>query len=98
MAGYPPDDQEMGMIRMNSRLMRTRLTRAILATGLAGGLLAAVAAPAGAAAAPGHVHRVAPASPVAARGQAPAITPAITFALKNYNSGLCLGIWGGNRN
>jgi Ricin-type beta-trefoil lectin domain-like len=86
------------MIRMNSRLMRTRLITAMSAVGLAGGLLTAGAAPAGAGATPEHVYRVAPASPAAIRGQAPAITPAVSFELKNYNSGLCLGISGGNRN
>jgi hypothetical protein len=93
----PPDDQGMGMIRMNSRLMRTRLITAISVTGLAGGLLAAGAAPAGAVATPGHVYRAAPASPVAIR-VVPAITSAASSEVRNYNSGLCLGISGGNRN
>jgi Ricin-type beta-trefoil lectin domain-like len=92
----------MGMIRMNSRFMRTRLTRAILAAGLAGGLLAAGAAPAGAGATPGHVYRVAPASPAAIR-VAPATTSATSTQVINYNSNyspvfLCLGIFHGNRN
>ena len=95
------------MIRMNSRRMSTRLTRAILATGLAGGLLAAGAAPAGAGAAGGHFYRMAPASPAAIRGQAPATRSAASLPtslpLINYNSNyslinLCLGISGGNRN
>jgi hypothetical protein len=70
-----------------------RLFTALSALGLAGGMVAAVAAPAGAAATSHHVNRLAhvPSTAIPALG----IRPANSFQVINYHSGLCLGISGG---